>query len=114
MTIATDNIYLIFAVAILIVIREGFQQRDRVEPKKFYSDMWHLQGLVIRLLIFGLVYRLAPESYKIILSVITAVLFWPVYNISCNIGMRRKWYYLSNKGIDKVIRKVLFFINFYK
>jgi hypothetical protein len=36
------------------------------------------------------------------------------YNISCNIGLKKKWYYVSNTGIDGIIRKLLPFINFDK
>lgn len=107
----TDNLYLLLLVCLLITVREGFQQRDRVEPENGYSKAWHWFGFLMRFLVFALVFRLG-QSW--IYNSIAIVILWPLYNIACNIGMKQKWYYLSNKGIDGFIRKCLPFINFDK
>jgi len=107
----TDNQYIYLALAILIVIREGFQQRDRVEPNPSMSTLWHTYGWVMRFLVFGLLYRSDATLLTLIASV---VIMFPLYNISCNIGAKKKWYYLSNKGIDLLLRKVFFWVNFDK
>jgi hypothetical protein len=107
----TDNQYILLAIGFLIVIREGFQQRDRVDPNQSISALWHSYGFVIRFLVFGLLYRDGASWLTLTSSVI---LMWPLYNLACNIGGKKKWYYVSKKGIDLIIRKILFFVNFDK
>jgi len=105
----TDNQYLILFLSLLIVIREGFQQADWKKHNPAYSDIWHLLGWVMRFIAFALLYRFGASWITLIISV---VIMWPVYNIACNIGRGNKWYYLSKKGIDLLLRKVFFFVNF--
>lgn len=104
-------ISLIIVVALFIVVREGFQQRDRVEPENGYSKAWHWFGFLIRLMVAGIMFQ---SSKDWLLTGLTIFILWPVYNIACNIGAKQKWYYLSKSGIDLIIRKCLPFINFDK
>jgi len=103
--------YIILLIALLITIREGLQQRDRVQHTKLMSDLWHGVGLVMRIVVFVLLYMLTKDW--IMLSIAAFVMF-VLYSISCSIGSKQKWYYVSNRGIDGVIRKLFFFINFDK
>jgi len=107
----TDNQYIYFALALLIVIRESFQERTRVKPNPGISDLWHAYGWLMRFLLFGLLYRSGATWLMLSASVI---IMWPLYNIGCNIGAGRRWYYVSKRGIDLIIRKILFFVNFDK
>ena len=100
---------IILVVALFLIAREGFQQRDRVDPSNPVSKTWHAFGWFMRLLITGVAYQ-STGSYLYVLLFV--VLFWPVYNISCNIGAKRKWYYVSKSGIDGLIRKMFYKINF--
>ena len=99
-----DNIiYILFLIALLVTIREGLQQRDRVQPGKGVSKLWHFTGFLIRLSIFAvMVFLRAP----VFLLLITALVIWPLYNIACNLGARQPWYYLSDKGTDGVIKRL--------
>lgn len=100
---------LIWALAAFLIAREGFQMRDKKEPNQGYSTAWHAMGWFMRLFIVGIIFQL---TWSIPLTIVMALLLTVGYNISCNIGLKQKWYYVSNKGIDKIIRKVFFFINF--
>lgn len=106
-----DNMYILFFVMLLITLREGFQQADWFKHNPSYSTIWHTLGLLMRFMVFGLLYREGANTIELIISV---VIMWPMYNIACNIGRNKKWYYLSNKGVDLLLRKLFFFINFDK
>jgi hypothetical protein len=105
----TENLMLLLLIALLITIREGFQQRDILVPDPAVSFAWHLYGWMIRFFVFSLLFRLGATFWMLVLSVF---IMWPLYNIACNIGRKNKWYYLSDKGLDGIIRKMLPFINF--
>jgi fatty-acid desaturase len=102
---------LIWALSAFLLAREIFQLRDKTEPNKGYSKAWHAMGWFMRLLVVGLIFQ---ATFNWLLTTLMIIILWPVYNISCNIGLKRKWYYVSNSGIDWVIRKIFFFINFDK
>ena len=104
-------ISIVIVIAMLLAVREGFSLRDRIDPGKGYSKAWHWFGFLIRLLLAGIMFQ---ATFNWWLTGIVVVIIWPVYNIACNIGLKKKWYYLSNKGIDGVIRKLLPFIRFDK
>lgn len=95
----------------MIILREGFQQRDRVKPSPKTSAIWHGLGWVIR---FDLLLLLYVLQVNIWLLIVATILMWPVYNIACSIGRKQKWYYVDTKGIDGIIRKLLPFIKFDK
>jgi len=97
-------ISLLMAIAVLIVIREGFQQRDRVDPGKGYSKAWHWFGFIMRLLLAGAIYQ-TSQSWT--LTIITIAFLWVGYNMSCNIGAKKPLFYLSDKGIDGAIKRFL-------
>lgn len=104
-------IYLILLIALLITLREGLQQRDRVAHSKLMSDLWHGVGFIMRVAVFVLLYMITKDY--LILSIAAFIMF-VLYSIACSIGSKQKWYYVSNRGIDKIIRKLFFFINFDK
>lgn len=93
----------------MIVLREGYQQRDDVAPSKKLSKIWHTIGWVKRVLVFVLLYLLNANW---ILLTIAGVSMWILYNIACNIGRKQKWYYVGKSGIDGIIRRILPFIKF--
>ena len=105
----TDNQYLLFFLIFLIIAREGFQQADWKKYNPAYSDIWHILGWVMRFIAFGMLYRTGANWILLFISVL---LMWPIYNIVINIGRGNKWYYLSDKGIDGILRKILFFVKF--
>lgn len=102
---------MLIVLSLFVIVREGFQQRDRVAPSDNASLSWHWFGLLIRLLIVGLMFQ---YTYNWYLTGLIAFILSVVYTVSCNVGSKNKLYYLSNRGIDKLIRKILFFINFDK
>jgi VIT1/CCC1 family predicted Fe2+/Mn2+ transporter len=102
-------IYLLIVISLLISLREGLQQRDRVSPSKLMSKLWHGVGFVLRMLLIVFVYFL---THDILLTLIITFILSILYSISCAIGSKQKWYYLSNSGIDKILRKLLFFIKY--
>jgi len=101
--------YLLILIALLITLREGLQQRDRVAHSKQMSKLWHGVGFVIRMLLITVVYLL---TFNLILTVVTGLILTVFYSIACAIGSKQKWYYLSDSGIDKLLKKLLFFIKF--
>ncbi len=101
----------IFTTIIMLILREGFQQRDSIIPNKKIKAIWHGLGWVIRFNLLFLLYILKIDIWFLILAII---LMWPVYNIACNIGRKQKWYYVGKNGIDGIIRKILPFIKFDK
>jgi len=97
-------IYILITIALLVTLREGLQQRDRVEPSKLMSDLWHFVGLVIRLTLITIVYLF---TYNLYLTVVTGLILTVFYSISCAIGSKQKWFYLSDRGIDGFIKRTL-------
>lgn len=106
-----EQTIIIFAIILMIILREGFQQRDNIAHTKKLSKTWHAMGFVMRALVFVLLYL---RGVGWVLLVVAGLSMWMVYNITCNIGRKQKWYYVGKSGIDGVIRKVLPFINFDK
>ncbi len=102
---------ILFAIVLLIVLREGYQQADSKEPSEQLSKIWHTLGGFMRAFIVVLFYLLNAHLYILIAIVF---LLWPVYNIACNLGRKQHPLYLSDRGIDKLIKKVLFFVKFPK
>lgn len=100
---------LLFLIVILIPLREGYQQRDRVEPSKYTSNIWHGLGLIMRLILILFIYI---TTKNLIYTTATLFMLTVVYSIACAIGSKQKWYYLSNRGIDKILRRLLFWIDF--
>jgi len=100
---------ILIVLGLFLVAREGFQQRDRIEPNKDYSKAWHIMGWFMRLLLVGAIYQCTLNWYYVVGM---TFLLWVIYNISCNIGSKQKWFYLSDSGIDKILRKILFFVKF--
>jgi hypothetical protein len=67
------------------------------------SKQWHKVGLVIRFLIVALIAYTTLNVYWIVGSVL---LSWFGYNIIINLVRGMKWYYLSDSGIDGIIKKL--------
>jgi len=59
------------------------------------------RNAIIRLLLIAVVYLL---SYNLILTVVTGLILTVFYSISCAIGSKQKYYYLSDRGIDGFIK----------
>jgi len=101
---------------LLVVLREGFKRRSEVDPKNgAWSHTWHVFGWGIRgcfIAILGILLKHTDVMWLFV--VLAIILAWPVYDIACAIGAGRKWYYRSDKGMDKVIRKIFWFVNFDK
>jgi len=97
-------VYLLIAISLLITLREGLQQRDRVAHTELMSGLWHFVGLVIRLTLITIVYLF---TYNLYLTVVTGLILTVFYSISCAIGSKQKWYYLSDRGIDGFIKRIL-------
>lgn len=94
---------LLLLIAGLIALRESIQERARVSFSSTISTAWHLCGWLIRFFVFALLFLVNSPIWLLVVSV---VLMWPVYNIGCNIGAKKKWYYLSDKGIDGFLKKL--------
>lgn len=99
----------------LIALREGMVLSNWQTGKQKYLQTWHRAGWAIRFCLISAVAMLTKHTgfmwYFVAGSVVVA---WPVYNIIINLFTGKKWYYLSNKGIDGIIRKCLPFIKFDK
>jgi hypothetical protein len=100
-----ETIGLLILTAFLITLREGFKFRDEVYPSKTMSFVWHLVGGFTRFFIFCVLYRLGANVFTLIVSVI---IMWPLYDIACNIGLKKKWNYVGNTAwIDKAKRYLI-------
>ena len=108
---AQKIISLVLALALFLVVREGFQMRDRIDWNKSLSKAWHWFGFLMRLMVVGIMYLVSRNWW---LTLLVAFMLSVLYNIACNIGLKRKWYYVSKSGIDGLIRKILPFVNFDK
>jgi uncharacterized protein involved in cysteine biosynthesis len=97
-------VYLLISIALLITLREGLQQRDRVAHTELMSGLWHFVGLIIRVTLITVVYLL---TYNLILTLLTGLILTVFYSIACAIGSKQKWYYLSDTGIDGFIKRLL-------
>lgn len=102
---------MLFFLIAMLVLREAFQQADFKKHNPAYSDIWHILGFMMRFIIFGVLFQVGAKTWVLALSVL---LMWPAYNVAINIGRGNKWYYVSKRGIDGIIRKVFFFVNFDK
>ena len=102
---------ILFSIALLIVMREGYQQADSKEPSEQLSDVWHTLGWFMRALVILSMYLLDADLYLLIAA---GLVMWPIYNVACNLGRKQHPLYLSDHGIDKLIKKVLFFVKFPK
>ena len=93
-----------------LIASEGFRLWDARIPDSSKSHVWHTFGSIVRLLVVGIFYQ-ATQSYWLTAAFgIPAIV---IYSAVCAIATGKKhWYSLSDKGVDLIIRKVLFFINF--
>ena len=119
--ITSANLYQIigavFILMLFILFREGFNMRERITPDVDYAEGWHKIGWWLRAMVFIIVQLITKEigvREQIIYGLATLITLWPLYNLACNIGLRRKWYYVGKKGIDWVIRKIFYKVNFDK
>ena len=114
--IHSDYVAAVIFVFILVIyntLQEGFQHRDRIEPDGSISRAWHIFGLIIRFSGFAILMLLVkqePQWIKIFLGTAYAIMAWPLYNISCAIGGKQKWYSLSDKGIDLALKTIKRFL----
>ena len=104
-----ETLTFLFLALILIALREGMVLSN---PEK-YDREWHLAGWAIRGCIIAVIVMLTKPDYWAYF-IPALILAWPVYNITINLFKGMKWYYVSDKGIDKLIRKTFWFVNFDK
>lgn len=79
------------------------------------SKLSHQMGLFLRIGLFFILGLDAKHTeVMLILLLLYVIIAWPMFNITINIFRKMKWYYVGTGGIDGLIRKVLFFINFDK
>lgn len=117
----SDNIALIifvFLALISFLVKEGaeraFDKFDK-SPTNPLSKLYHIMSFFVRLGLFfilGLATKQMPDFDKIMLLVLFAFIAWPGYNITINLFRKDKWYYVGRGGIDMIIRKIFFFVDF--
>ena len=98
-----ENKLIIYFIALLIILREGYVLRDKVEPNPTHSKIWHVLGWLMRFILWGLAYRLGFNTIEL---VILAVMLSLIYNSSCSVGLKKGLFYLSDKGIDGFIKRL--------
>jgi len=120
MTELFEQIAFIFLILISFLVKEGaeraFDRKDKT-PRSKWSRLYHIMSLFVRIglfLLLGLLTKHIPGIMKFIYLATFAFLAWPGYNITINLFRGDKWYYVGTDGIDRVIRKILFFVNFDK
>ena len=100
----------------LIAIREGLviaDMQDNTYKSKILSGWWHKMGMVIRGFLILAIFLLVQEHHGY-----SSWIFWGYvaasfllsslwYNIAINLITGKKWYYLSDKGIDGFIKRLL-------
>jgi hypothetical protein len=100
-----ETIGILILIAFLITIREGFKFRDQIYPSKTMSFIWHTFGWLTRFFLFGVLFRLGASTFTLIVSVI---IMWPLYDIACNLGLKKKWNYVGNTAwMDKAKRYII-------
>jgi len=90
---------LIFIIIILIATWNGLVIQWKLTGK--YSKLWHITGLVTRLLLIAIVYITSGLWW----SICAVLLSWIPYNIIISLIVWNKWWYLSDKGIDGFIKR---------
>lgn len=108
--INTVIITITIAILLLISAWNGYVIRWALasdQNREKYNSIWHDIGLIVRILIaINLFLILFPDMMLILKSLLLVIpcshLF---YNVIINLIRNRKWYYLSDSGIDKFIGK---------
>ena len=114
-------IVFVFLSLICVLFKEG---AERLSDKLLnayitgnQSELTHKMGWFLRL---GLLFILGLSSHHLSLLMywmligLFILIAWPGFNITINIFRKSKWYYVGKNGIDGLIRKVFFFVNFDK
>lgn len=91
----------ILLIIILLAIWNGLVIEWKLKGK--YSNQWHFVGGLIRALLIGLVY----VNSGLWLAIGTAFLCWMPYNMIINKIMGNGLFYLSDKGIDGFIKRLI-------
>ena len=100
-----DKIGSMALVAVLfLVVHEWFRMRSSVDKNKAYSKAWHIMSWFVRLMITGIIHQ-AYFNWWITSAAI--VFFFPVWNLVCANALRQKWNYLSDHGIDAIIKTII-------
>lgn len=110
-----------FLALLCFLIKEGaeraYDKFQNLQIKIDMSTLYHIMSLVIRVFLFfiiGLETQELALGLKLFWLGSFALIAWPIYNITINIFRKDKWYYVGKSGIDGLIRKIFFFINFDK
>ena len=102
------------------MVKEGAERafdRQNKTPKSKWSRLYHIMSFFVRLGLFFILGMLTKQMGllpKLVLLSLYAINAWPGYNIVINLFRGDKWYYVGAGGIDGLIRKVFFFVNFDK
>lgn len=114
------TVILIFFVLFAFLIKEGAERaydKEVKSPKNKLSKLYHIMSFFVRVGLFltlGIVTKDFETNIKLLLLSSFAFISWTGYNIVINLFRKDKWYYVGTSGVDLVIRKVFFFINFDK
>jgi hypothetical protein len=107
------EIIILLIILILFSIFNGLVikwklSNDVIKSAKL-SKQWHGVVLVIHILSILLLYLLGGLLW----GIIGGVLNWLIHNIIIALMLKQKWYYVGKTAwFDKMIRKILPFINF--
>jgi len=97
----------------VIVIYLWYQISDAfgdVSIELGYQAKWHSWGAVqAGLFILVLSYGVYGISWKALIMMISLVILrFPVFNILHNLKKGQNWYYLSDRGIDGIIKRLFY------
>lgn len=91
----------ILLIILLLAVWNGLVIEWKLKGK--YSKQWHMAGGLIRALLIGLVYI----NSGIYWALGAAFLSWLPYNMIINLLMGNGLFYLSDKGIDGWIKRLI-------
>lgn len=105
MKVAVIILSVLFSVA--FAIRNAYQRKEAGEQNPQASKMWHLWEVVVKCC-FGLVVVLFTETWfhKIFAGLMVASLDFIIFPYILNRRTGQRWDYLSNRGVDKFLRKL--------
>jgi len=101
---------LLLSIVILIALWNGLIIKWKLTNK--YSREWHIVGWIIRMLLVTIFFLISGIWWAIVVGFIS----WIPYNIIISLIVWKKWWYLSDSGIDKIFKSILQWIKlkFYK
>ena len=106
-----SGIITIAALILLVLFREGVQQRYMyINQTKRLSTIWHALGFWLRFVLIGLTYVVTVDLW---FTGVALILLSVGYNVTINLFKGHRWYYVGTIAwTDRMIRKVLWFVKF--